>query len=210
MLEMEPLADLEVDAHPLEINLTVGLIHTILREKAMTRFFLKSVSLFWLITFYSFFSQTHAHLIDDNLGTLNITDDGAYLVISLPIEFFKTINEDWFSIQAINNHRNEIFEIVKRNITLSNSKRKFGLSGLMLSIETAHKKEMSLPKNLVILGRFESNRDGRFLKFENNLFCETCETDVIKMRVTDKKKGFIDTFDLTPESHYFEIPVKAL
>ena len=48
----------------------------------MTRFSLKSVSLFWLIIFYSFSSQTHAHLIDNNSGTLNITDDGAYLVIS--------------------------------------------------------------------------------------------------------------------------------
>ena len=69
----------------------------------MTRFSLKSVSLFWLIIFYSFSSQTHAHLIDNNSGTLNITDDGAYLVISLPIEFFSAINKDWFSIQAINN-----------------------------------------------------------------------------------------------------------
>ena len=59
----------------------------------MTGFSLKSVSLFWLIIFYSFFSQTHAHLIDDNSGTLNITDDGAYLVISLPTEFFRAINK---------------------------------------------------------------------------------------------------------------------
>ena len=117
----------------------------------MTRFSLKPVSLFWLIIFYSFFSQTHAHLIDDNSGTLNITDDGAYLVISLPIEFFKAVNEDWLSIQAINNDRNEIFEIVKRNITLSNANQKFRLSGLMLSIEAAHEQEMSIPTNLVIL-----------------------------------------------------------
>ena len=112
----------------------------------MTRFSLKSVSLFWLIIFYSFFSQTHAHLIDDNSGTLNITDDGAYLVISLPTEFFRAINKDWFSIQAINNDRNEIFEIVKKNITLSNSNQEFRLSGLMLSIEPAHEQEMPLPK----------------------------------------------------------------
>ena len=86
----------------------------------MIRFSLKSASLFWLIIFYSFFSQTHAHLIDDNSGTLNITDDGAYLAISLPIEFFRVINKDWFSIQAINNDRNEIFEIVKLAQKLQN------------------------------------------------------------------------------------------
>jgi len=176
----------------------------------MTRFSLKPVSLFWLIIFYSFFSQTHAHLIDDNSGTLNITDDGAYLVISLPTEFFRAINKDWFSIQAINNDRNEIFEIVKKNITLSNSNQEFRLSGLMLSIEPAHEQEMPLPKNLVILGRFESHRGGNFLKFENNLFYESGGAQVIKMRVTDKGIGVSHTFDLTPENHYFEIPLKAL
>ena len=176
----------------------------------MTRFSLKSVSLFWLIIFYSFFSQTHAHLIDDNSGTLNITDDGAYLVISLPIEFFRAINKDWFSIQAINNDRNEIFEIIKKNLTLSNSNQEFRLLGLMLSIEPAHEQEMPLPKNLVILGRFESHRDGNFLKFENNLLSESSGAQVIKMRVTYKKIGVSHTFDLTPENHYFEIPVKAL
>ena len=176
----------------------------------MTRFSFKSVSLFWLIIFYSFSSQTHAHLIDDNSGTLNITDDGAYLVISLPIEFFRAINKDWFSIQAINNDRNEIFEIVKKNITLSNLNQAFRLSGLMLSIEPAHEQEMALPKNLIILGRFESHRDGNFLKFENNLFYESGGAQVIKMRVTDKEKGVSHTFDLTPENHYFEIPIKAL
>ena len=176
----------------------------------MTRFSLKSVSLFWLIIFYSFFSQTHAHLIDDNSGTLNITDDGAYLVISLPIEFFKAVNEDWLSIQAINHDRNEIFGIVKRNITLSNANQKFRLSGLMLSIEAAHEQETSLPTNLVILGRFESHRGGNFLKFENNLFYQSSGSQVIKMRVTDKEIGVSHTFDLTPENHYFEIPAKAL
>ena len=175
----------------------------------MTRFSLKLVSLFWLIIFYSFFAQTHAHLIDENSGTLNITDDGAYLVISLPTEFFRAINKDWFSIQAINNDRNEIFEIIKKNITLSNSNQEFRLSGLMLSIEPAHGQEMPLPKNLVILGRFESHRDGNFMKFENNLFCKSCGAQVIKMRVTDKEIGVSYTFALTQENHYFEMPVKA-
>ena len=172
----------------------------------MTRFSLKSVSLFWLIIFYSFFSQTHAHLIDDNSGTLNITDDGAYLVISLPIEFFKGVNEDWLSIQAINNDRNEIFEIVKRNITLSNVNQKFRLSGLMLSIEAAHEQETSIPTNLVILGQFDTHRNDISLTFKNNLFCETAGTQVIKMRVTDKKIGVSHNFELTSENCSFEMP----
>ena len=176
----------------------------------MTRFSFKSVSLFWLINFYSFSSQTHAHLIDDNSGTLNITDNGAYLVISLPIEFFRAVNKDWLSIKAIDTDRNEIFEIIKKNLTLSNSNQEFRLSGLMLSIEPAHENELLLPRNLVILGRFESHRDGNFLKFENNLFYESGGSQVIKMRVTDKEIGVSQTFDLTPENHYFEIPIKAL
>ena len=171
---------------------------------------LKSILLLWLLIFHPFTLQTYAHLIDDNSGTLNITDDGAYLVISLPIEFFKAISEEWLSIEAINNDRNEIFEIVKKNITLSNANQVFRLSGLMLSIEPAHEQEMPLPKNLVILGRFESHRDGNFLKFENNLLSESSGAQVIKMRVTYKKIGVSHTFDLTPENHYFEIPVKAL
>ena len=175
----------------------------------MTRLSLKSILLLWLIFFYSLFSQSHAHLIDDNSGTLNITDDGAYLVISLPIEFFKAINADWFSIQAINNDRNQIFEIVKRNIILSNPNQEFPLSGLMLSIEAAHKQEMSLPKNLVILGRFEPHRYRSCLKFENNFFRKADGAQVIKMRVIGEKIGVSQTFDLTSENHDFEIPVKT-
>ena len=81
----------------------------------------------WLFDFdtqTAFCFKLTEHLIDDNSGTLNITDDGAYLVISLPIEFFRVINKDWFSIQAINNDRNEIFEIVKKNITLFERSRR--------------------------------------------------------------------------------------
>ena len=80
----------------------------------------------------------------------------------------------------------------------------------MLSIEPAHEQEMPLPKNLVILGRFESHRGGNFLKFENNLFYESGGAQVIKMRVTDKGIGVSHNFDLTPENHYFEILLKAL
>ena len=171
---------------------------------------LKSILLLWLLIFHPFTLQTYAHLIDDNSGTLNITDDGAYLVISLPIEFFKAISEEWLSIEAINNDRNEIFEIVKKNITLSNANQVFRLSGLMLSIEAVHGQETSLPTNLVILGRFDTHRSENSLKFENNLLSETGGTEVIKLRTTDKKTGVTDTFELTPESYYFEIPVKAL
>ncbi|MDN3640368.1 hypothetical protein QWY82_16355 [Simiduia curdlanivorans] len=82
-----------------------------------------------------------AHLMVAQHGTLNIVDDGAFMVLSLAISSFQGIDDDNsgdINLLEFNRHRAEIVQAVKREITLQDAEGQCALEGVMLSPVTDH------------------------------------------------------------------------
>jgi hypothetical protein len=69
--------------------------------------------------------QVYAHLMVAQHGTLKLLDDNAFMVLSLPISAFEGIDDDndgKITMVEFNNHRADIIEAIKQNVTLGNAK----------------------------------------------------------------------------------------
>jgi hypothetical protein len=83
----------------------------------------------------------HAHLMVAQHGTLNIVDDGVFMVLSLPISAFDGVDDDndgKVSMIEFNNHRAAIIESIEQNVTLGDKEGNLSLEGIMLSPVVPH------------------------------------------------------------------------
>jgi len=91
----------------------------------------------WLL----FSPIAQAHLMVAQHGTINIVDDGAFMVLSLAVSSFQGIDDDNsgdINLLEFNRHRAEIVQAVKREITLQDAEGQCALEGIMLSPVTDH------------------------------------------------------------------------
>lgn len=143
-----------------------------------------------------------AHLMPAQHGTLNFVDDGAYLVLSLPISAFVDLDDDKdgeVSMIEFNNHRAAIVESTLRKVTLSDEKGLRPLEGTMLSPELSHDSSSQSITQLTILGRFSlAGAEGQ-LHFESKLFGQSMEEHSLKMTVSNKSENRVEEMILTPE-----------
>ena len=166
----------------------------IYKHVLISKLTLAVIGFFWL--------PAQAHLMEAQQGTLNIIDDGAFMVLSLPISAFEDIDDNkdgTVSMVEFNNHRSTIIESVKTRITLSDNEGNIPLEGVMLSPEVAHDTSAGFISQLVVLGRFALVETNRPLRFNNGLYGQQEAEQVVKITATrqpDEKKHI---FELTPE-----------
>jgi hypothetical protein len=101
--------------------------------------------------------SAQAHLMVAQHGTLNIVDDGAFMVLSLPISAFEGVDDDSdgkVSMVEFNNHRGAIVESVGQNLTLSDKDGNLSLQGIMLSPVVPHDAPEEPLSQLIVMGRF--------------------------------------------------------
>ena len=144
-----------------------------------------------------------AHLMKAQHGTLNIFEDGIYMVLSLPVSAFDDIDENndgRLSMVEFNNQRSTIIEAIKNEITLSNSKNNISLEGIMLSPELSHDSSDASISQLVVLGKFNVHQPIQPLTYTNNLYGQRVNEQIITITVTrqsDKKRV---TFEVMSEA----------
>jgi hypothetical protein len=146
-------------------------------------------------------ASAQAHLMVAQHGTLNFVDDGAFMVLSLPISAFDGIDDDSdgkISMIEFNNHRATIVESVEQNITLSDKQRKLSLEGIMLSPVVPHDASDKSISQLTIMGRFVLADSNATLRFQVDLFGKQSAEQQLKITATRKSDKQAQVFELTP------------
>ncbi len=145
----------------------------------------------------------HAHLMVAQHGTLNIVDDGAFMVLSLPVSGFKGVDDDndgKLSVAEFSNHRAAIANTVRRNVTLSDRNGSRPLEGIMLAPVVAHDVLNEPASQLNVMGRFSLAGTNSVLRFHNGLYGKQSSEQSLEITATRKSDNQKHVFELTPAS----------
>lgn len=102
-------------------------------------------------------SHVYAHLMVAQKGTINFTQKGAFLVLSLPVSAFDNIDDDGdgkMSVIEFSKYRSQLGQIIQKQVKLVENKAIKSLQGLMLSPVLAHRDKSAPTEQIVIMGKF--------------------------------------------------------
>jgi hypothetical protein len=143
----------------------------------------------------------HAHLMVAQHGTLNIVDDGVFMVLSLPISAFDGVDDDnngKVSMLEFNHHRGAIIESVRQNVTLSDELGNGSLQGILLSPVAPHDVAAESISQLTVMGRFILADSAGALRFHIGLYGRQAIEQVLEITAIRKRDNQKTVFELTP------------
>lgn len=158
-------------------------------------------TLFVLSMGVSLIPVANAHMMVAQHGSLNVTQDGTYMILSLPVSAFQGIDDNAdgrLSMEEFKLYRKDIVDAVGKNITLSDDKGSLELQGIMLSPVEMHDDSNGPASQLIVLGRFSLRDIGSPLHFQVSLFGETPTEKRLAITATRKFDGKKHVFELTP------------
>lgn len=146
-----------------------------------------------------------AHLMPAQRGTLNIVDDGVFMVLSLPVSAFSGLGLDEnsdgsVSLQEFDKYRGSIIETVRKNVTMIDHQGIALLHGVMLSPVMPHDDAVTSISQLTVLGRFNVNNAVGAMRFQVGIYGRAAaeqSLEIMAMRKRDKQKT---VFELTPSA----------
>lgn len=142
-----------------------------------------------------------AHLMVAQHGTLNVVNDDVFMVLSLPISAFDTIDDDsdgTVTMVEFNNHRGAIVQSIRENITLGSGQENASLQGLMLSPVRPHDITSQEISQLAVMGRFSLHGLASDLRFHLGLFGTQVAERSMEITVTRNSDKHKAVFELTP------------
>jgi hypothetical protein len=160
-----------------------------------------SGTLFILVLIVLMSPSALAHLMVAQHGTLNIVNDGAFMVLSLPISAFEGVDDDSdgkISMVEFNNHRAVIVESVEQNVILGDIEGNLSLQGIMLSPVVPHDSPEEAVSQLIVMGRFSIAGAKGALRFQVGLFGKEATEQLLKMTATHQSDGQQHVFEITP------------
>jgi len=110
-----------------------------------------------LITGLALGSFASAHLMVAQRGTLNLSGNGAYLVVSVATSSLTGVDDNGdglLSNAELNIHKASIIEQLKAGLQLSDSEGLRPLEGIMLSLSPADGQEGNPADQLIVMGRY--------------------------------------------------------
>lgn len=125
----------------------------------MTRYiYIFRTFLMLLITGLVFASIAFAHLMVAQKGTLNLLDNGAYLVVSVATSSLENVDDDGdglLSPEELSVHKASIIEQLKAGLQLSDANGVRPLEGLMLTLSPEDDAVENAPADqLIVMGRY--------------------------------------------------------
>mgnify|MGYP003624317388 CR=1 FL=1 len=152
-------------------------------------------------------SQSHAHIMIAQHGTLNVIDNGVFMILSLPVSAFDNIDDDKdgkLSPTEFNTHRSTIGKSIIKNITLTDEKGQRPLIDIMLSPVTPHDSPNAPSTQLVVMGRFTLENvkqvpDYQALRYQVKLFSKDPDEQPLTVTATRKIDKQKHTFELVPK-----------
>ena len=113
-------------------------------------------------------APVQAHLMAAQKGTLNIVNDAAFLVLSVPVSALKSVDDDGdgaLSKAELATHADAISAQVKAGVKLVGPDGALPLDLLMLDIAPAENAPAAAASHLVVLGRFQAGPTELALRF---------------------------------------------
>lgn len=145
-----------------------------------------------------FVPVANGHLINAQHGSLNVVEDGAYLVISIPASAFTGIDENLdekISITEFNQSRGAILSAVNSGVNLNSEDKSFLLEGLMFSPEVSHADQNSVT-HVVVMGRFALPDIRAAISLQIDLFGQGPDENFFKITITHD--SIESSIELTP------------
>ncbi|WP_440877574.1 hypothetical protein [Thalassotalea sp. PLHSN55] len=149
-----------------------------------------------------FTAHVNAHVMVAQHGTLNLVEDGAFMVLSLPVSGFNGIDNDLdgkLSLEEFNQHRFRIGQQVKKHVRLTNANGLLPLKGLMISPVADHHAPNEPVSQVVIMGKFIIENTELPLAYHVNLFGKFHGEQEIKITATRRNNGGKRIFSLNPK-----------
>lgn len=141
-------------------------------------------------------------------GSLNIVDDGVFMVISLPVTAFKNVDDDndsKLSAEEFSLHRASIASTVHEKIILSEKGRKIALQGMMLSPVNSHHSLQTPSSQLIVMGRYTLVSPDNDLQFEVDLFGTSPSEQIVEVIATKKQNESRQVIKLSPQQTYVSL-----
>jgi len=163
-------------------------------------------ALLTLITTAVVSQAAHAHLMAAQHGTLNFVGSGAFMVLSLPVSAFGSIDADGdgrLSKAEFSDARTAITATIKEKVRLLDSTGARPLDGIMLTASAPHGNSKAPANQIIVMGRFALKRPQESLRFEIGLYGKTEKEKAVQMRFSRKSKTERDvlTFTLEKSTH---------
>ena len=143
-----------------------------------------------------------AHVMVAQHGSLNVVDDGVFMVISLPVTAFKNVDDDndgKLSAEEFSLHRTSIASKVHEKITLIEKGRKITLQGMMLAPVTSHHSLQTPSSQLIVMGRYTIVSPNSELLFEVDLFGTYPTEQIMEVTATKKQNDRRQVIKLSPK-----------
>ncbi len=174
--------------------------------KALYR--LLTVTLLACVTSLSMVLPAYAHLMVAQHGALNITDDGIFMVLSLPVSAFEGMDDDsdgQISMIEFNNHRGMIVESVKQQVVLSDGQRDVAPKDILLAPVVALEVAGGQISQLVVMGRFTFSNSGSALLHIGLYGSQTVEQslEITVTRFQDDQKNVLVLTPAAPAAVLF-------
>lgn len=144
-----------------------------------------------------------AHLMVAQHGTLNLVDNGAFMVLSLPISAFTELDKDGnglVSMIEFNRARSSIIETVRNNVALYDTQGALILESIMLSPTEAPKAPNNLASQLTVMGKFVLNDRNSSLKFSITLFGSKPDEQTYKISANRAASDQFNELTISPEA----------
>jgi hypothetical protein len=141
------------------------------------------IALFW----FAGLSGAHAHLMVAQRGTLNFVDNGAFMVLSVPVSSLAGVDVDGdgkMSMAELQAHRDEVMVSVKSQIQLMDEHSPRPLEGLMLTLSPADDAPATSASNLIVMGRFDLADKSEPMRLQIGLFGKNAAEKTFQVTVT--------------------------
>jgi hypothetical protein len=133
---------------------------------------------------------SYAHVMVAQQGTLNVLDNGVFMVLSLPISAFEGVDDDndgKLSNVEFSRHHKVISNLVHEKVILKDNKGKLTLEDMILSPVLSHQSPKSPSSQLIVMGRYSLTDPLSSLEYKIALFGKETTEKSFKITATRKK-----------------------
>jgi HupE / UreJ protein len=140
-----------------------------------------------LIAGLALWPTAFAHLMVAQKGTLNLSDNGAYLVVSVPTSALTDVDDDGdglLSAEELSSHSVSITQQLQAGLQLSDTDGLRLLEGIMLTLSPEDSQEGHPADQLIVMGRYTLADANKPLTFRADLWGESASEQSLSLTVT--------------------------
>ncbi|PCM44029.1 hypothetical protein [Marinobacter sp. ANT_B65] len=146
-----------------------------------------------------------AHLMVAGHGTLNIVDNGAFMVLSLPLSAFEGIDDNGdgeIDLSEFNRHQSAVIQTLSQHVVLRDREQTLPLEDILVSpggSHDGHGHHHDHINEVIVMGRFALDNARPPLSFHVDLFGKPESSRILHITASQKSESLHHEFQLTPE-----------